>query len=111
MKEKIRIIYRQPLHTAREMTVDNTLEAVQELVGGYIETVPLNMPGVILVCNEEGKLRGMKPNPYPGIPDLVGPWFICGVSGEEFDDVPREFVKLVRAVMTVRRESEVGKKR
>lgn len=111
MKEKIRIIYRQPLHTAREMTVDNTLEAVQELVGGYIETVPLNMPGVILVCNEEGKLRGMKPNPYPGIPDLVGPWFICGFRGEEFTDVPREYVKLVRAVMTVRRESEVGKKR
>ena len=111
MKEKIRIIYRQPLHAAREMTVDNTLKAVQELVGGYIETVPLNMPGVILVCNEEGKLRGMKPDPYPGMPDLVGPGFICGVSGEEFDDVPREFVKLVRAVMTVRRESEVGKKR
>lgn len=107
----MKIVKKEPGKGYYAKEIPNTLEAMQELVGGYIETVPLNMSGVILVCNEEGKLRGMKPNPYPGIPDLVGPWFICGVSGEEFDDVPREFVKLVRAVMTVRRESEVGKKR
>lgn len=111
MADRIKVLYKPVGKLFEVREIPNTLKDVQELVGGYIETVPLNMPGVILVCNEEGKLRGMKPNPYPSIPDLVGPWFICGFRGEEFTDVPREYVKIVRAVMTVRRESEVGKKR
>ena len=34
--------------------IDNTLEAMQEIVGGYIETI--TFPGFVIVCNEEGKL-------------------------------------------------------
>jgi hypothetical protein len=38
-----------------------SLERLQELVGGYIETIPLDKD-TILVVNEEGKLKGLPVN-------------------------------------------------
>lgn len=43
--------------------IDGTLEAMQELVGGNIETVPYeNIRGMVCVLNEKGKIDGMDPN-------------------------------------------------
>lgn len=39
-----------------------SLAAKQKLVGGYIEVVTLNDDGMVLVINEEGKLREMERN-------------------------------------------------
>lgn len=36
-----------------------TLEWLQQQVGGYIEVVPAAMSGLVMVVNEEGKLRGL----------------------------------------------------
>jgi hypothetical protein len=42
---------------------DFQLDELKEFVGGYIEVVhPPNMPGVIMVLNEEGKLKGLAHN-------------------------------------------------
>ena len=41
---------------------NNTLERLQKLVGGYIETVPCIFTDYILVIDEEGKLKGLKEN-------------------------------------------------
>lgn len=38
--------------------MDNTLEAFQQAVGGYIEVVPLTL-NLAVVCNEEGKNLGL----------------------------------------------------
>jgi hypothetical protein len=42
-----------------ENGTDFSLEELQEIVGGYIETVPTYKRGEILVVNEEGKLLGL----------------------------------------------------
>lgn len=42
--------------------IDNSLEACQEIVGGYIEMVAVNDDGLYLVCDEEGKLKGKDVN-------------------------------------------------
>ena len=42
-------------------SIENTLPAAQRLVGGYVESISLG-EGVSLMCNEEGKLRGLMPN-------------------------------------------------
>lgn len=40
--------------------VDPTLENLQALVGGgYIEVVPVGRDGLELVCDEEGKMKGL----------------------------------------------------
>lgn len=41
--------------------VPDTLDAMQAIVGGYIECVPLG-EGVNLWCNEEGMITGLPPN-------------------------------------------------
>ncbi|MFQ7451097.1 MAG: DUF3846 domain-containing protein [Flavonifractor plautii] len=46
------------------ITIPNTLEAMQQMVGGYIEVIPLE--DVCLVCNEEGKLMGPPGSPQAG---------------------------------------------
>lgn len=90
MKEKINVIVKSPDEkVGHQVTIDNTLEAMQEIVGGYIETVPA-YNGATIVCNEEGAIRGFDPNfvcPY-GI--IRGTVFVCGEDGEDFDDCPMD---------------------
>ena len=81
-------LYKLPGKKAEARVIPNTLEALQELVGGYIETVSVPIgSGCIFICNEEGKLRGMDPNFYYRGDIFVGPVFICCRSGEEFSNL------------------------
>ena len=93
--DRIRVIVKNPGEAPEEREVPNTLEALQALVGGYIEAVPLARDAVILV-NEAGKLRGMAPNVLFLGDVLVGPVVIVGVRGEEFADVPPAARKMRR---------------
>ena len=71
--------------------IQNTLEAKQAFVGGgLIQAVyPYDDP-VAIVCNEEGKLKGMEPcralfDEEGNIYDIiVGPFLICGLDDEGF---------------------------
>lgn len=101
---KIRILAlpvdREPYIT----NIENSLRNMQNFIGGYIETVTvLKNPQVILVCDEEGLLKGRAVN--PSIPDLqpytgwrlkiVGDCFLCGVDGEEFADLPDKWKSIL----------------
>lgn len=90
--EKIRVIIKRPDEPHGHMaTIKNTLENFQKIVDGYIEVVPF-LPDTVIICNEEGKLRGMKPNFYLGsfpYGDLImGTVIVCGVDGDEMTDCP-----------------------
>ena len=98
----IRVIVKNPGEAPEEREVPNTLAALQTIVDGYIEAVPLARDAVILV-NEEGKLRGMAPNVMYFDDVLVGPVVIVGVRGEEFVDAPpaaRMMRRIFREVTT-----------
>jgi len=41
--------------------VDGSLKSLQAEVGGYIQAIPL-FEGIILICNEEGKIMGLDDN-------------------------------------------------
>ena len=90
MKETISVIVKSPDEKVGHLeTIRNELEDLQKIVGGYIETVPA-YDGALLVCNEEGAIRGFDPNfasPY-GI--IRGTVFVCGTDGEDFDDCPMD---------------------
>lgn len=94
MGSSIRVIVKRPEDkVGKPMHIVPTLERLQEIVGGYIQHVPIG-DGLALICNEEGKLREMKPNfvIMDGMGQLidyiVGPVIITGVKGEELADVP-----------------------
>lgn len=95
--DRIKVLYKRVGRPFEVREIPNTLEACQELVGGYIEPVTI-CTDLVLVCNEEGRIRGMKPNPYLSY-DFVGDWFLCGRDGEEFTDIPPRWLVKHMALM------------
>lgn len=76
------------------VNVENTLSALQELVGGYIETMSLTNKCVALF-DEEGRISGKEYSvtllPRGGRPvRIVGTCVICGIRGSNFGDVDIE---------------------
>lgn len=84
----MRTIAKQPGKRFEVIEIENSLEALQKFVGGFIETVTI-IPNLVIICNEEGRLNGMRYNRTIAGIDFFGPILICGVNGEEFCDVPK----------------------
>ena len=69
--------------------IDNDLASYQKLVGGYIEIIAPFSDGVVFVCNEEGKLKGLPLNRAIRDEDgnvldiIAGIAFLCDGSGED----------------------------
>lgn len=75
-----------------------TLEAMQRLVGGYVESVPLG-DGIFLSCHEEGKLQGLPPNfSLPG-DVIVGDVFFCRIKGGDEASLTDNDIKRIRATL------------
>ena len=84
--EKIKGLLVKPYELPVEIEIDNTLEAKQHLVGGYIECVyPSNDNNVVFICNEEGKINGMPLNRDIGYDIIAGPFLILGDDYENGD--------------------------
>ena len=95
----MKVIIKKPCDQfGEEATIPNTLKALQEAVGGYIETVTLDN-GVALICNEEARLRDMPYNftvrRMRGVVTIqnaiFGTVIACGADGDEFADIPIDF--------------------
>ena len=79
LEEKIKCLLVKPYELPKEIEIDNTFEAKQKLVGGWIEQAFLPKDdSVVLICNEEGKINGMKPNRDIGHDIIFGPFLIVG---------------------------------
>ena len=92
---KIRCIIKRPDEKYGHVTnISTSLKNLQKIVDGPIETVSCG-DGVVIICNEEGKLRGLQPNfrigegPFADV--IVGDAIVIGVDGEDFCDVPISF--------------------
>ena len=88
-KEKMKAIRIRPRELPQLIDVENTLEALQEQVGGYIQAVPAFSDAVV-ICDEEGRLKGYPANCTICGVGYVGTVLIVGVDGEEFCDIPKE---------------------
>ncbi len=76
----IRVLKVEPGTAPEIVTMPNMLDAFQEAVGGYIETVGLDA-NAVLVCNEEGKLIGLPANRQVGGDIIAGTFLIVGRGG------------------------------
>jgi len=99
MSKKIKCIVKRPDEQFGHMTwVSDSLENLQKTVGGYIETVTLDN-GLVLICNEEGRVRDMPYNftlrRIRGVVTvqnaIFGTVIACGADGDEFADIPIDF--------------------
>lgn len=87
MRKTRAIIKRSDEPYGHMTNISTRLENLQKLVGGYIEAVTLK-PGLVILCNEEGKLRGLPFNMTIQGEPLVGDIVVIGTEGEEFGDIP-----------------------
>ena len=83
----MKAILKNPGCAPELIDIDNTLKALQAEVGGYIETVTIASDAVV-ICNEEGRLRGMSYNCLFFGMVFVGTILVVGRNNDEFCDVP-----------------------
>lgn len=100
--EKIRVVMVKPGEHAEVTEITNSLQAMQDAVGGYIEPVRFSScnPRLVLICNEEGKFNGAEPNRalYDDaecqLLDIIyGTFFVCRDCGEDFGSLTDEQAK------------------
>lgn len=93
----MKIVVCQPGKAAYVKEIDGSLRSMQEVVGGYIETVGglIDNAPVVLVCNEEGTLMVL---PFCREFDIgeekhakfVGTLFFCMEDGDELVGIEDE---------------------
>ena len=76
----------KPGDRPKVIQIENTLKALQEAVGGYIEAVTL-FSNACLICNEEGMLMNLEMQEILGR-KFFGSCLLVGTKGEEFTDIP-----------------------
>lgn len=98
----MKVLIVEPEKAPREADIENSLESLQSVVGGYIEvTYPFD-DSVAIICNEEGKLQGMPLNrslcDENGVMyDIVaGTFIVCGLGDEDFSSLPPEMMDKYR---------------
>lgn len=86
----MKILVAEPLKPPAVREIEDTLSAMQAVVGGPIQAVyPFDAP-VALICHEEGKLLGLPLDQAPYDPEsgelydiIAGTFFLCGAPPEE----------------------------
>lgn len=75
-------------------SVEDELHALQDAVGGYIETIRMKDGGIMIV-DEEGVLKQYQHNDMASYIigfHIFGTALIVGDGGEVFDDVPQQYI-------------------
>lgn len=94
----MQVVIKRPGEAPAVMDIPNTLEALQEAVGGYIETVTV-AEDLCLICNEDGRLLRLEPNCTILGVDFVGPVLAVGVRGDDFTGISDEYIPLIIQMM------------
>ena len=95
----MKILVVEPMKPCEVREIPDTLEAMQALVGGYIQAVYPFQEEVAVICNEKGRNLDLPYNrplmDESGLPyDIVcGTFFMAGVSGEHFVSLTDEQIQ------------------
>lgn len=80
-----------------EGSIQENLEKMQDIVGGYIETITFPKEKIVLVCNEEGRLRNLPVNFFhTRIGHIYGDIFFVGMGEEDFVSLTKEQIQNLR---------------
>lgn len=76
----IKIVVFPPHDFPHVVTIDNTLSAMQKMVGGRIEVFPVGVAEAVGVCNDDFIGEGLPPNRYVRAAGTViaGTFFVAG---------------------------------
>lgn len=94
----MKVLIFEPGKKAKVQEIGNSLEAMQAVVGGYIQAIYPWEDEVALVCNDEGKIAGLPLNRLifddeGNLVDVIaGTFFICSapIESENFESLTEE---------------------
>lgn len=95
----MKVLVIRPREIPEIKEIGNTLEELQNEVGGDIEAIYPYEDRVALICNEEGKFNGMELNRALRDADgeiydiIAGSFLITGISESDFCDLNDELLK------------------
>lgn len=104
-KNMITVLYVQANHYPKTVSIDNTWDAMQKLVGGCIEEYMPFEDEVAIICNEEGKMNGSPLNraiyaegSKEMIEIIAGDFFIAyaPANSEDFKELPKDLEEKYR---------------
>ena len=99
--KKISVLLVEPNKYPKMIEIDDTLEAMQKVVGGGIEEYMPFDDDAAIICNDESKYNGMLPNRAIYSDDkemqdiIFGQFFVCyaPIESEKFMSLPDELAK------------------
>ena len=91
---------KQPGEPGHTVIVIDELVLFQQIVGGYVEAVQL-ADDLVILCDEEGRLKGKAYNCSIGGYDFVGTILAVGVDGCKFAGISDEALELLDEVVDV----------
>ena len=99
--QKISVILVEPGRYPKLIEIEDTLEAMQSIVEGDIEEYMPFDDEVAIICNEEGKMRGLPLNRAVYVDNkemvdiIAGKFFICyaPIESEKFLSIPKELAR------------------
>ena len=86
MEKQIRVMIKEPDKDPEFRMIDNELKELQNIVGGYIETVTFDE--MVVICNEEGRIMDMDFCCEVEGVSFVGPVIFAGYEEDEFVSLP-----------------------
>lgn len=101
MNEKITVLLVEPGKYPKPIEIEDTLKAMQEVVGGDIEEYMPFDDEVAIICNEEGKMNGSELNRAVYSKDkqildvIAGKFFVAyaPLESESFLSMPKDLMK------------------
>ena len=96
--DKILCVIKDPGEPPRVEHIENTLEALQKAVGGYIETFTI-ATDLIIICNEEGLLHNLPYNCHIANCPFVGTIVAVSAKGDEFASIKAQNIPFVLDIM------------
>lgn len=101
MNEKITVLLVEPGKYPKPIEIEDTLEAMQEVVGGDIEEYMPFDDEIAIICNEEGKMNGSELNRAVYSKDkqildvIAGKFFVAYApfESESFLSMPKDLMK------------------
>ena len=102
--EELKIVLKKVGEEPKIMNIENTLEAKQKLVNGWIEVVSVT-DDILLVCNEEGKLENLPPNLLFDYDYIAGDCFFIGddYDNADFKSLTDEQIEEVKEICKKRK--------
>lgn len=90
----MRVVVKRPFESPEIVNIENTLEAYQSIVEGYIESVTLS-PDLMMICNEEGKLNNLTINFVLNHDPIVGTVLFTNYNEEDLTDISDENINAI----------------